>query len=232
MEKQTMDALRRWTRGGLSPLPVLAVALMTLGLAACDDDDSPTNVGTQTLADVVDDPSNDLATLRAALETVGLKATLDGEGPFTVFAPSDAAFAGVSGTVLNSLLEPANADLLEKILTYHVVSGVATTSDQLSDGQTVTTLQGEDLTIGVSGDEVTVNDISVVAADVEASNGVAHIIGGVLIPSLDIVDAAVVNGFPTLVELVREANLEEVLRGTPTDEAADGWTVFAPTEAA
>ncbi|MFW6010279.1 MAG: fasciclin domain-containing protein [Gemmatimonadota bacterium] len=223
-----MNAFRRSIRRGTA-LPMTAIALLTLGLAACDDD-SPTDVATQTLADVVDDPSNDLSTLRAALETAGLKQTLDGEGPFTVFTPSNAAFDAVGGDIVASLLEPANADLLEKILTYHVVAGTEALAADLSDGQTIATLQGEDVTISVSGSDVTVNGNTVVTPDIEASNGVAHVIDGVLIPSVDIVDVAVLNGFPTLVDLVREADLEEVLRGTPSGAA--GWTVFAPTEEA
>jgi len=222
-----MNVLRRWTRKGTA-LPVTAMALLTLGLAACDDD-SPTDVDTDTLADIVNQ-NTDLTTLRAALETAGLKQTLDGEGPFTVFTPSNEAFDAVGDDIVSALLEPANADLLERILTYHVVAGTEARAADLSDGQTVATLQGEDVTIGVSGSDVTVNGNAVVAADVEASNGVAHVIDGVLIPSVDVVDVAVLNGFGTLVDLVREAELEEVLRGTPA--GGDGWTVFAPTEEA
>lgn len=222
-----MIGFRRWTRGGLSPLPVMTVALATLGLAACDDD-SPTDVGTDTLADIVNQ-NTDLTTLRAALETAGLKQTLDGAGPFTVFTPSNEAFDAVGDDIVVALLEPANADLLEKILTYHVVAGTEARAAGLSDGQTIATLQGQEVTIGVSGGDVTVNGNTVVAADVEASNGVAHVIDGVLIPSVDIVDVAVLNGFGTLVGLVREAELEATLR---SDNNGDGWTVFAPTDEA
>lgn len=106
---------------------------------------------------------------------------------------------------------------------------MAAQSSSLSDDQTVTTLQGDDLTIGVSGGTVTVGGATVVTADVQASNGVIHLVDGVLVPETDLVDTAILNGFFTLVELVRTANLESTLRG---DNAGNGFTVFAPTEAA
>lgn len=221
-----MSALEKWIRSMGRPRALPVAILLAVGIAACDD--SPTDADTPSLAEVTEQTAQ-LSILDAALEAADLKATLDGAGPFTVFAPRDGSFEALGGDVVSALLEPANAELLESILTYHVVSGVAARSTDLSDGQTVTTVEGGELAIGVSDDGVTVNDLPVVTPDVEASNGVAHVIDGILVPSLDLVDVAVLNGFGTLVSLVREAGLEETLRST---NEGNGWTVFAPTEEA
>ena len=221
-----MSALTRRTRtmDSFRTLPV--ATLLFLGLAACDD--SPTDADTPNLAEVAEETA-DLSTLDAALEAAELKGTLAGDGPFTVFAPRNQSFTALGDDVVAALLEPANADLLQSILTYHVVSGAAVRSADLSDGQTVTTVEGGVLTVGVSDDGVTVDGVPVVTADVEASNGVAHVIDGILVPSVDLVDVAVLNGFGTLVSLVRQAGLEGTLRG---ENEGAGFTVFAPTDEA
>jgi len=110
-----------------------------------------------------------------------------------------------------------------------VVAGVAASSSDLSNGQMVTTLKGDDLTIGVSGSTVTVGNATVISADVEATNGIIHLINQVLIPEVDLVDTGVLNEFYTLIDLVRSAGLESTLRG---DNGGAGYTVFAPTEEA
>src|SRR6056297_1883161 len=133
--------------------------------------------------DIVDTASaaGQFETLVAAVQAAGLVDTLKGEGPFTVFAPTDAAFAALPEGTVESLLLPENRDQLVAILTYHVVPGAVMSTD-LSDGMMATTVQGSDVTIGTMGG-VTVNGANVVAADIEASNGVIHVIDAVILPT-------------------------------------------------
>lgn len=119
-------------------------------------------------------------TLVAAVEAAGLVDTLKGEGPFTVFAPTDEAFDALPEGTVEDLLLPENIDQLTAILTYHVVPGQVMSTD-LSDGMTATTVQGGDLTI-MTTDGVTVNGANVVTADIAATNGVIHVIDEVIIP--------------------------------------------------
>jgi uncharacterized surface protein with fasciclin (FAS1) repeats len=121
-------------------------------------------------------------TLLAAAAAAGLVDTLQGDGPFTVFAPTDAAFAKLPAGTLDGLL--ANKAELASILTYHVVSGRVSASDLMkTNGATPATVNGQTLDIVVAGDKVTVNDANVVTADVPASNGVIHIVDAVLLPT-------------------------------------------------
>ncbi|PSB39948.1 beta-Ig-H3/fasciclin [filamentous cyanobacterium Phorm 46] len=120
-------------------------------------------------------------TLTKALGAAGLVTTLQGKGPFTVFAPTDAAFAALPKATLEDLLKPANKAKLTKILTYHVVPGaVLSTSLKSSD---VKSVEGSSLKVVVSGGKVTVGGANVVKADIKASNGVIHVIDKVLIPA-------------------------------------------------
>jgi uncharacterized surface protein with fasciclin (FAS1) repeats len=121
-------------------------------------------------------------TLVAALKDAGLADTLAGPGPFTVFAPTDAAFAKLPPGTVASLLKPENKKKLQAILLYHVVKGDVMAAD-LKDGEHVTTLEGKPLTIGISGGTVNVSGATVVKADIPASNGVIHVIDTVLIPT-------------------------------------------------
>jgi uncharacterized surface protein with fasciclin (FAS1) repeats len=123
--------------------------------------------------------SDDFDTLVQAVQTADLVDTLSGPGPFTVFAPTDEAFASLPDGALDALLEPENRDLLEEILTYHVVPGEVMSDDLETGG--VETLNGG-LAVRVEPDRVIVNDASVVNADIPASNGVIHAINRVLIP--------------------------------------------------
>jgi uncharacterized surface protein with fasciclin (FAS1) repeats len=123
--------------------------------------------------------ANGFTTLAAAVEAAGLVETLKGEGPFTVFAPTDEAFAALPAGVLDALLLPENKDTLAKILTYHVVSGAVMAAD-VTDGE-VPTVEGQNITLSTA-DGVTVNGATVIAADVVASNGVVHVIDAVLLP--------------------------------------------------
>ncbi len=119
------------------------------------------------------------ATLTAAVTAAGLVETLQGEGPFTVFAPTDDAFAALPAGVLDALLLPENKDVLTKILTYHVVSGKVMAAD-VTDGD-VPTVEGQTVALSTA-DGVTVNGAKVIQADVETSNGVIHAIDAVILP--------------------------------------------------
>jgi len=177
------------------------------------------------------------STLVAALEAAGLAETLAGEGQFTVFAPTDDAFAALpEGTVTSLLEDPEGA--LTDVLLYHVVDG-AVMAETVVTLDAATTLQGEDVTITVEDGNVFLNEsIQVTTTDIEADNGVIHIIDGVLTPPsmvaeeepmdeemASITDIAVEDGrFTTLVTALQEAGLAETL-------ASDGeFTVFAPTD--
>lgn len=120
-------------------------------------------------------------TLTKALGAAGLVTTLQGKGPFTVFAPTDAAFAAVPKATLDDLLKPANKAKLVKVLTYHVVPG-AVLSTSLKSGD-VKSVEGTSLKVAVAAGKVTVSGANVVKADIKASNGVIHVIDKVLIPA-------------------------------------------------
>ena len=188
-------------------LPLAAVLAIALTTAACGNDDTETGAAaaaattsatatpspspSESMAgsDIVDTAvaAGDFTTLAAALEAAGLVETLKGEGPFTVFAPTDAAFAKLPAGTVDTLLKDPKGDLTQ-ILTYHVVPGKVLAADVVKlDGQKVTTVQGGDLTVGVDGDKVSLTDaagntVNVTATDIEASNGVIHVIDGVLMP--------------------------------------------------
>ena len=119
-------------------------------------------------------------TLAAALTAAGLVETLKGEGPFTVFAPTDAAFAALPAGTVEDLLKPENKDKLVSILTYHVVSGKVMSTD-LTEGMMAKTVQGAEVTITLDGGPK-VNGAVISAADVAASNGVIHVIDSVILP--------------------------------------------------
>ncbi len=131
-------------------------------------------------ADIVDIAagSDDFTTLVAAVTAADLVDTLKGEGPFTVFAPTDDAFAALPEGTVEALLE--DIPTLTSILTYHVVPGIVMSGD-LSDGMMAETVNGQSITIGV-GETVTVDGATVIQADIEASNGVIHVIDTVILP--------------------------------------------------
>jgi len=130
--------------------------------------------------DIVAIAATDAKTLAAAVKAAGLAETLQGKGPFTVFAPTDAAFAAIQSEV-DKLLKPESKAALSKILTYHVVSGKTKAAD-LKDGQELTTVQGGKLKVTVKDGKVTVGGAHVTSADIAASNGVIHVIDKVLLP--------------------------------------------------
>ncbi len=121
-------------------------------------------------------------TLVAAIQAAGLVETLQGAGPFTVFAPTDAAFAKLPKGTVESLLKPENKDKLVAILTYHVVPGKVTSADIAGKKLDANTVEGQSLAIDAT-DGVMVNNATVVGADVMTSNGVIHVIDTVLLPN-------------------------------------------------
>lgn len=125
--------------------------------------------------------STDHTTLVAAVTAAGLVETLKGAGPFTVFAPTNAAFNALPAGTVDGLLKPESKGALTNILTYHVVAGAVKAAD-LKDGQKVKTLQGEELTVSIKDGKVMINGANVTAADLEGSNGVVHVIDAVLMP--------------------------------------------------
>ena len=125
--------------------------------------------------------NDNLKTLVAAVKAGGLVDVLKGDGPFTVFAPTDAAFAALPKGTLEMLLKPENKDKLVAILKYHVVSGKVMSGD-LSNGQKAGTVQGQKVSVSINGKTVKINDAKVVAADVKAKNGVVHVIDKVILP--------------------------------------------------
>jgi len=134
-------------------------------------------------ADIVDTAieADDFNTLATALTEADLIETLKGEGPFTVFAPTDAAFAALPEGALDDLL--ANKEELTNVLLYHVVPGKVMASDVVTmDGQSVETASGESINISVEDGTVYINDSQVITTDIEASNGVIHVIDAVLLP--------------------------------------------------
>merc|ERR1712127_963107 len=124
----------------------------------------------------------DLSTLVTALKAGGLVATLSGAGPFTVFAPTNEAFAALPAALLKHLLDPANKAQLVDVLTYHVASGSVHAAD-LKNDEKIKTVEGKDVEARIVGSKVFINQAQVTTADIDASNGVVHIINSVLIPA-------------------------------------------------
>ena len=163
---------------------IAAALAAALTLSACSSDSetaSETMTEETSVGTIVDVASADasFSTLVAAVTAADLVETLSGTGPFTVFAPTDAAFAALPPGVLDALLLPENKALLAQIRTYHVVSGMVMAAD-VTDGD-VATVEGQTIKLSTA-DGVTVNGATVVVADVEASNGVIHAIDAVILP--------------------------------------------------
>jgi len=134
-------------------------------------------------ADIVDTAvaAGSFGTLVAAVQAAGLVDTLKGDGPFTVFAPTDAAFAALPEGTVENLLKPENKDQLVAVLTYHVIPGKVMSSDIAGKEMMVATVNGAEVDVNAT-DGVMVNQANVVTADVGASNGVIHVIDAVLLP--------------------------------------------------
>ena len=171
---------------------------------------------------VVDSPVHE--TLEAAVIAAELAGTLSGDGPFTVFAPTDDAFAALPAGLVDALLADPTGDLAN-ILLYHVVGGTALSTD-LNDGDAIATLLGPDVNVSIDMGTVMINGAEVVIADILASNGVVHVIDAVLTP-------------PTVVDIVVNSPVHETLEAAVIAAelagtlSGDGpFTVFAPTDAA
>lgn len=206
------------------------IGAAALSLAACATAPTPPS------ANIVETAvgAGQFNTLVAAVTAADLADTLSGPGPFTVFAPTDAAFAALPEGLVEDLLKPENKETLQSVLTYHVVPGKVLAGDLAGQTLSVATVQGAEVAIDGT-DGVMVDQASVTTADVIATNGVIHVVDAVLLPPAlraavatdDIVDVAAGAGqFNTLIAAVQAAGLEETLR-------SDGpFTVFAPTDAA
>jgi uncharacterized surface protein with fasciclin (FAS1) repeats len=157
-------------RGTLVALVLGLVVCSSAQLQAADKDIVDTAVG-----------AKQFSTLVAAVKAAGLVETLKGEGPFTVFAPTNAAFEKLPEGTVESLLKPENKDKLVAVLTYHVVPGKVMAKDVvgLSKAKSV---QGKEITITVKGDQVMVDKAKVTKTDIECSNGVIHVINAVILP--------------------------------------------------
>ena len=213
----------------------LAVLFMALPLfiLSCSDDDDDVDVPDDLNIVEIAQATPELSTLVGALTASGLDAALSGTGPFTVFAPTNAAFNKLDPDLLNNII--ATPSLLTSLLQYHVVSGDVTSGD-LSNGPVQTLLSGQTVDVNVSGGSVTLNGTSnVTTADVIASNGVIHIIDEVLIPEDFNAStlAMIVAGSPDhtiLLSALAKPELADLL--SAANDPTQDLTVFAPTDAA
>ena len=217
---------------------ILSVTILSVFfLQACNDNDSDKKDDIVIKTTIVDAAvsNGNFTTLVAALQATGLDATLaDTESSFTVFAPTDDAFALLGQDTIDDLL--ADTDSLSDILTYHVISGEVNSSTAIGlAGTTVEMVNGDAIGLSLDGDNLLVNTATVITADIQTDNGIIHVIDAVLLPPADmmqptanIVETAVANGnFTTLVAALQATNLDVVLA-----DASSTFTVFAPTDAA
>jgi uncharacterized surface protein with fasciclin (FAS1) repeats len=256
----TEEDRRRRGLGWLAIIPIVAgLVIAALALRSCGDDELATTgttaaatatTGEPTTTDAgsgttaasagpgsiveVTEAAGDLSVLASLVERAGLGPTLSGEGPLTVFAPTDDAFANVDKSVLDAL--GADKEALTRVLSYHVAEGSLTAAD-LSSGK-LPTLAGSNLTIVVDGPRVRVNDASVTTADVEAANGVIHVIDGVLLPpDLDLTKLGVTTSAPATTTTAATATTAAATTTTAaatTTTAATApatFTVFFDTDA-
>jgi len=194
--------------------------LVTGSVAVASGQSSPTK-------DIVDTAvaAGSFKTLVTAVQAADLVDALKGEGPFTVFAPTDEAFAKFPPGVVPSLVRPENRDTLVAILTYHVAPGRLTAA-MVTELDRIETLNGQRPAVRVDGGSVMIDNATVIAADIKASNGIIHVVDTVILPSKnDIVSTAVRAGsFNTLTAALRAAGLVSVLQGEGP------FTVFAPND--
>jgi len=185
----------------------------------------PAFLQSQTVVDIIVD-SPDHNTLETAVLAANLAATLSGDGPFTVFAPTDDAFAALPDGTLDAVLADPDG-LLTDILLYHALAADVRSTD-LTEGQVATTINGKDITVTINDDGVFINDAQVTVADIDADNGVVHVIDAVLLPpSNTVVDIIVNSPDHTILET---AVLAAGLEGTLSGEGP--FTVFAPADGA
>jgi len=226
--KKLNSILGKYTRVMFSILMIS----MSLFIVSCNDDDDDDQMTSKNIVEIAQSDPN-LSTLVSAIVAADLTDVLSTGGPFTVFAPTNAAFAKLDPAVLNNII--GNPTLLTALLQYHVVSGEVNSSD-LTNGAVGTLLSGQSINVDVSGGMVTLNGSSkVTAADIDASNGVIHVIDEVLLPAdfaaQTIVQIAVGNpDFSILVSALSKPELADLLAAAnnPTSDL----TVFAPNNAA
>lgn len=202
--------------------PTLTAALAVVLPAQHPKDAS----ASQPTMDIVETASKagSFETLLAAARAAGLVDTLKSKGPFTVFAPTDAAFAKLPEGTVEALLK--DKEKLAAILTYHVVPGI-NPAKSLAGESWVETVEGQSIRVRVGDRGAFVDDAKVIKTDIRTTNGMIHVIDTVIMPRPDIVDTAVKAGsFKTLVTAVKAADLVEVLKGEGP------FTVFAPTDEA
>ena len=219
-------------------LKILSVTILSVFfLQACNDsdhDEQKSDVTKTTIVDAATSNGN-FTTLLAALKATGLDSTLsDTQSTYTVFAPTDEAFALLGQNTIDALL--ADTETLSDILTYHVISGEVNSATAIGlAGTTVDMVNGDVIGLSLDGDELLVNTATVTATDIQTDNGIIHVIDAVLLPpeksmepTGNIVETAIANGkFTTLVAALQATNLDTVL----ADESSS-FTVFAPTDEA
>jgi len=210
---------------------IVFLLAMPFVISSCSDDDDDNN-SSKTITEIASEATN-LSTLYRALQVSGLDAALDSGGPFTVFAPSDEAFAKLDPDELNAII--STPSLLTALLQYHVVADEVF-SNELTNGPVQTLLSGQTVEVSLAGGGVTLNGTSnVTDADIDASNGVIHIIDEVLIPedfvAQTIVQIAASNpNFSTLVAALSKPELQDLFAAA--NDPTQDLTVFAPTNAA
>lgn len=198
---------------------VVASLGMSLGLSSAED--APKDIVSTA------DGAGSFKTLVAAVKAAGLAETLQGKGPFTVFAPTDEAFAKLPSGTVETLLKPENKSKLVAILTYHVVAGKVGSTDVVKV-KAAGTVNGQRVDVKVDGGQVSIDQAHVVKADIACSNGVIHVIDQVLLPTADKIPAVadVAGTFKTLLAAAKAAGLVPALSGDQP------LTVFAPTDEA
>ncbi|MEM6505349.1 MAG: fasciclin domain-containing protein [Planctomycetota bacterium] len=227
MKRSTlMKALIALPMVGLLATTTPALAGKCKSCNSCDSKKSDRTVQVAADMDIVDTAvaAGQFKTLAAALGAADLVDALKGDGPFTVFAPTDEAFAALPEGTVETLLKPENKALLTAILTYHVVPGNLKAEDVVG-GAPLVSLNGQKIDLNTT-DGVMVDKANVVKTDIATSNGTIHVIDAVILPSTkDIIDTAIEAGsFKTLAAALGAAELVETLQG-------DGpFTVFAPTD--
>jgi len=212
---------------------ILATSLMIASppscASSCTMSETLAGAMSSKAGDIVEVASSagDFSTLIAAAKAAGLVETLQSKGPFTVFAPTDEAFAKLPAGTVETLLKPENKDTLVSILTYHVVPGRLESGSVLKK-KTLDTANGQRAGIAMKNGKPMIDNAVIVATDVEASNGIIHVVDSVILPEsknvLDIAKSA--NSFYTLAAAIEAADLVEVLKGKGP------FTVLAPTDEA
>ena len=205
-------------------LPILSVTLGSFAVAQADASTKKSEAK-PTIVEIAATAGN-FNTLVAAVKAAGLAETLSGKGPFTVFAPTDEAFAKLGKDAIADLLKPENKAKLTAILTYHV-AGENLPAAKVVAAKSVKTLQGQSASIVVAEGKVTIDGANVVKTDIVGSNGVIHVIDSVILPKANLVETAAKAGqFGTLLAAAKAAGLADTLaNGGP-------FTVFAPTDEA